>query len=127
MTSSLLLIIQPPGVLGHSHDLLLSFHQSCLFFFCPSSSYFLFFLKRPVCSYPCILLLQLLAFHYIIVLGSFQFAGIQKFLIKSFSPGTIIFCWLPNLSAFLSNAHISFHFPFFVILFPYKTMRSMKT
>lgn len=54
------------------------------FFFWLSSSYFLFSLNRSVFSHLCILLLQLLTFHYIIVLHSFQFAGIQKFLIKIF-------------------------------------------
>lgn len=97
------------------------------FFFCPSSSYFLF-LNRSVFSHPCILLLQWLAFHYIIVLGSFEFAGIPKFLFKSFSPDIIIFVgYKICLSALLSKACISFHFPFFVILFLYKTMRNIKT
>lgn len=68
------------------------------FFFSPSSSYFLFFLNRAVFSmYP---LLQLLAFHYIIVLGSFQFPGIQKFLVQSFSPDTTIFLLLVLATAY---------------------------
>lgn len=87
------------------------------FFLCPSSSHILF-LNRSVFSHPCILLLYLLAFHYIIVLGSFQFAGIQTCLIKSSSTDIIISGWLPIfLSALLWNAYISFNFPFFVIPF----------
>lgn len=67
------------------------------FFFCPSSLYFPFFLSRAVFSmYP---LIQLLAFHCIIVLVSFQFPGIQKFLVQSFSPDTIIFLLLALVAA----------------------------
>lgn len=69
---------------------------SPFFFSCLSSSYILFFFNRSVLTHPCILLLHLLAFHYIIVLCSFQFAGIQTCLIKSFSPDIIISGCLPN-------------------------------